>query len=231
VSQSEGVVRFQLQFIQAPSILYDHLREVNAWRRVLYLAQLIGQDPGRYYGFGYGNISQRLGPFDAPERQIRFVVSGTQTGHLADLTGEHYATVLACHPDQNMVVAEGPIRPSSESMTHGAVYAVDDSLRCVIHAHSPHIWRSARALGIPITGESVVQGTPEMAEEVRRLFRETRVRDRLVFAMGGHEDGVVSFGRSVEEAGSVLITHLARAFQKEGREEGGRAGVLRWEGL
>jgi ribulose-5-phosphate 4-epimerase/fuculose-1-phosphate aldolase len=227
VSQSEGVVRFQLQFTQAPPTPYDHLREVNAWRKILYLAQLIGQDPGRYYGFGYGNISQRLGPFDTPERRRRFVISGTQTGHLADLTGEHYATVLACHPDRNLVVAEGPIRPSSESMTHGAVYAVDDSLRCVIHVHSPHIWRSARALGIPSTDESVVQGTPEMAEEVRRLFRETHVRDHLVFAMGGHEDGVVSFGRSVKEAGSVLINHLARAFQEEGMEgRGGMGGGL-----
>ena len=214
----EGVTGFQMQFAQAPPIPYDHLREINAWRKVLHLTQLIGQDPARYHGFGYGNIGQRLGPFDAPEQQRRFVISGTQTGHLADLTEEHYATVLACYPERNVVVAQGPIRPASESMAHAAVYAVDDSLRCVIHAHSPHIWRSARALGIPSTDESVVQGTPEMAEEVRRLFRETHVRDHLIFAMGGHEDGVVSFGRSVKEAGSVLINHLARAFQEEGME-------------
>ncbi len=214
MQQQEGVIRFRLQFTQAPPTPFDDLREINAWRKILYLAELIGQNPDWYGGFGYGNISQRLEPFDAPEHQRRFVVSGTQTGGVADLTEEHYATVLVCHPEQNLIVAEGPIRPSSESLTHGMLYALDDSLRCVIHVHSPHIWRNAQALGIPITREGVAQGTPEMAEEARLLFRDTWVREQIIFAMGGHEDGVVSFGQTAEEAGTVLISYLARAFQR-----------------
>jgi L-ribulose-5-phosphate 4-epimerase len=213
LTQTEGVIRFQLQYTQTPAMPFDSLREINAWRRILYLTQLVGRDPNRYGGFGYGNISQRVEPFDAPECERRFVISGTQTGNLAHLTEEHYATVNACYPDRNTVVAEGPIRPSSESLTHGAVYATDDGLRCVIHVHSPHIWRSARELDMPATHESVAQGTPEMAEEVRRLFRDTSVRERLIFAMGGHEDGVVSFGVTFEEAGTVMINYLARALQ------------------
>ena len=215
MDQQEGVIRFRMQFTQIPPMPYDQLREINAWRRVLYLTQLLGQDPDRYDGFGYGNISQRVGQSSGVADQPRFVISGTQTGYLADLTEEHYATVLACYPERNLVVAEGPIWPSSETMTHGMVYAVDDSVRSAIHVHSPHIWHAARALGIPVTDESVAQGTPEMAEEVRRLFRDTQVRDRLIFAMGGHVDGVVSFGRSVEDAGGVVISYLARAFQME----------------
>jgi hypothetical protein len=31
--------------------------------------------------------------------------------------------------------------------------------------------------------------------------------------MGGHQDGIVVFGRSLEEAGSTLLTWLARAYQ------------------
>jgi hypothetical protein len=31
--------------------------------------------------------------------------------------------------------------------------------------------------------------------------------------MGGHEDGLVAFGNSAEEAGRVLLCALARAFQ------------------
>ena len=204
-----------MQFTQAPPVPHDQLREINAWRRVLHLTQLLGQDPDRYDGFGYGNISQRAGPSSGGADQPRFVISGTQTGYLADLTEEHYAAVLACYPERNLVVAEGPIWPSSETMTHGMVYAVDGGVRSVIHVHSPHIWRAARALGIPATDESVAQGTPEMAEEVRRLFQDTQVRDRLIFAMGGHVDGVVSFGRSVKEAGGVVIGYLAQAFQME----------------
>ena len=209
----EGVIKFRLEFTTAPPLPYSDLREINAWRKILHLTQLIGQDPTRYWGLGFGNISQRLEPFDAPEHQRRFVVSGTQTGGLADLTERHYAVVLECYPDQNRIVAEGPVRPSSESLTHGVLYALDDSLRCVIHAHSPHIWRSAQALGIPITRESAAYGTPEMVKEVRRLFREASVGDRLIFAMGGHEDGVVSFGRTAEEAGTVLLSYLARSLQ------------------
>ena len=52
-----------------------------------------------------------------------------------------------------------------------------------------------------------------MSDEVRRLFRETDVRQRRLFSMGGHEDGLVSFGRTAEEAGTVLLNDLARAFQ------------------
>ncbi len=217
MNQQEGIVKFRLRFTQASPIPFDDLREINAWRKILHLTQLIGQYPDRYGGFGYGNISQRLEPLDAPEHKRRFVISGTQTGGLADLTEAHYATVIECYPDRNMIVAEGPIRPSSESMTHGTLYALDNSLRSAIHAHSPHIWRNAQALGMPITRESAAYGTPEMAEEVRRLFRDTSVRDHLIFAMGGHEDGIVSFGRTTEEAGIVLLGYLARAFQLETR--------------
>lgn len=207
----EGTIKFNLRFTQSPPLPHDALRQINAWRHILYLMQLIGQSPDRYWGFGYGNISQRLDPYDAPPNHRRFVISGTQTGGLAWLGPEHYSIVVECHPDQNLVVAEGPIPPSSESLTHGTLYALDESLRFVIHVHSPHIWHAASELGIPITREEVAYGTPEMAEEVRRLFQETDVRKLLIFAMGGHEDGVVSFGRTPEEAGLVLIRYLAQA--------------------
>ena len=78
---------------------FDSLREINAWRRILYLTQLVGRDPNRYGGFGYGNISQRLESFDGPAGERRFVISGTQTGNLAHLTEEHYATVRSGIPE------------------------------------------------------------------------------------------------------------------------------------
>ncbi len=207
----EGTIKFNLQFTPSPPLPAEELREINGWRHIFYLMQLIGQSPDRYWGFGYGNISQRLEPYDSPPHSRRFVISGTQTGSMAWLKPEHYSIVVECHPDQNLVVAEGPIPPSSESLTHGTLYALDESLRFVIHVHSPHIWHAAPALGIPVTRENVAYGTPEMAEEVCRLFRETPVREQLIFSMGGHEDGVVSFGRTAEEAGTVMVRYLARA--------------------
>ncbi|MCX7682599.1 MAG: class II aldolase/adducin family protein [Anaerolineae bacterium] len=207
----EGAIKFNLQFTPSPPLPEKALREINAWRHILYLMQLIGRSPDRYGGFGYGNISQRLDSHDVPPHRRRFVISGTQTGGLAWLNPEHYAVVVECRPEQNLVVAEGPIPPSAESLTHGMLYALDDGLRFVIHAHSPHLWHAAPELGIPVTREEVAYGTPEMAEEVRRLFQETKVRELLIFAMGGHEDGVISFGHTAEEAGTVMIRYLVRA--------------------
>ena len=31
--------------------------------------------------------------------------------------------------------------------------------------------------------------------------------------MAGHEDGIVTFGRTAEAAGAVMLTYLSRAFQ------------------
>ena len=212
MKKEEGVIKFQLDFTPAEPLPLAQLRQINAWRKITYLLQLIGQDSDRYGGYGFGNLSRRLEPFDAPETQRRFVISGTQTGGLADLTEQHYSLVTAYYPDQNRLVAEGPIRPSSESLTHGTIYDLDQELRWVIHAHSPHIWRRAAALELPTTDAAVSYGTPEMAAEVRRLFAHTDVRKRFIFAMGGHQDGVISFGRTVAQAGNVMLTYLAQAF-------------------
>jgi ribulose-5-phosphate 4-epimerase/fuculose-1-phosphate aldolase len=211
--KSEGIIKFQLHFTPAPALPAAQLDAVNYWRQVLYAHKLIGQEPQRYGGYGFGNISQRLPPFDAPEHHRRFAITGTQTGELATLGPEHYAIVTECDPDRNLIAAEGPIRPSSESLTHGTLYDLDAGLRFVLHAHSPEIWRHAAALNLPVTDANVPYGTPEMAAEVRRLFGETDVATRLVFSMGGHEDGIVAFGRTAEEAGEALLACLQQAVQ------------------
>lgn len=209
----EGVIKYALRFTPAPAVRAAAVRELGAWRRLLRLTRLVGQEEARYGGFGFGNLSQRIAPFHAPRAQRRFLITGTQTGELAELGPEHYATVLSTDPQRNLVHAEGPIQPSSESLTHGVLYALDNRLRFVFHVHAPEIWRHARTLAIPATRKEVAYGTPQMAEEVRRLFRDHPTAVRRVFAMGGHEDGVISFGTTAAEAGNVLIDHLTRAFQ------------------
>jgi ribulose-5-phosphate 4-epimerase/fuculose-1-phosphate aldolase len=208
MTNPEGVIKFALEFTPGPPLSSEELATLNAWRAILYRHRLIGQDPARYGGYGYGNISQRMAPLDAPPHYRPFAISGTQTGEVAELGAEHYALVLACFPEENRIVAQGPIRPSSESLTHGTLYDLDATLRFVMHAHSPEIWRQAEALNLPITGAGVPYGSPAMAAEVRRLFAETEAAKRRVFAMGGHEDGIVAFGRTAEEAGEALLACL-----------------------
>ncbi|MCG3210127.1 MAG: hypothetical protein FOGNACKC_03756 [Anaerolineae bacterium] len=203
---SEGVIKFQLDFTPAPALPAAELAELNAWRKIMFQLDLIGQQPDRYAGYGFGNISRRL-------RGERFVISGTQTGGLPNLLAEHYAVVLACMPHLNRLTAQGPIKPSAESLTHGAVYALDETANWVMHAHSPHIWRHAAALNLPTTHPEVPYGSVEMAAEVERLFAETPVKETRIFSMGGHEDGIVTFGPSALAAGQVMLTALARAYQ------------------
>lgn len=211
MSGQKGVIKFQLEFRKAPPVGVDVLREVNGWRKILYQLGLIGRDPDRYGGFGYGNISRRLGSGRPGHRP--FVITGSQTGGLAELSGQHYAKVLACDPRRNLVKAEGPIRPSSEAITHSMIYDFDPYARFVMHVHSNEIWQKADLLNLPKTGRRASYGTPEMAEEVERLFLEARVKRSRIFVMDGHEDGVISFGRTAERAAAVLLSSLARASQ------------------
>ena len=73
---------------------------------------------------------------------------------------------------------------------------------------------NAEALSLPTTDRAVEYGTPEMAREMRRLYQSTALADKRVLAMGGHEDGVVSFGATLEETGAALVSTLARAYER-----------------
>jgi ribulose-5-phosphate 4-epimerase/fuculose-1-phosphate aldolase len=211
--QEEGVIKFDLVFTPGAPPAFDQLRALAAWRRILWLLKLIGQQRERYGGYGYGNLSCRIEPAGSSPDKSPFVISGSQTGYLADPDEYQYAIVRASDLAGNRVIATGPVRPSSESLTHAMLYELDDKIRYVFHVHSPELWQHALDLEIPVTRHDVPYGTPAMAEEVRRLFRESDAARQKLFAMGGHQDGMLAFGSNAEEAGTRLITALAGAFQ------------------
>lgn len=213
----EGVIKFQAEHEGRPldaERYGDLVCELVAWREILVMTGLIGQDPARYGGAGYGNVSVRLPPFPGERGQRAFLITGTQTAGMRRIGLEHFCIVRRYEPRQNRVASAGPILPSSEAMTHGSIYDLGPQLRYVFHVHTPVIWKQAAALRLPTTDASVPYGTPEMAFEVQRLFRETALADLRIFAMGGHEDGVISFGRTAEEAGQVMVATLARAYER-----------------
>ena len=88
---------------------------------------------------------------------------------------------------------------SAESLTHAAVYSMDAEVRAVVHGHAHELWCDLVERG-PSTSADVTYGTPEMAREVQRLFRETDVRATKLFAMAGHADGIVAFGQDFRQA-------------------------------
>ena len=220
----EGVIKFSAAHRQEPLSARRFTRAVCqlvAWREILARTGLVGQTPELYGGFGYGNVSCRVGPPAAPRRRRAFLITGTQTSGKVCMSLADFCVVEGCDPRHNRVVSRGPARPSSESLTHGAIYDLGSHLRFVFHAHSPVIWRRAAALRLPVTDPEVPYGTPEMAREVERLWRGSALPDLKIFAMGGHEDGIVAFGRSAEEAGEVTLRTLARAYEAACAEGGG----------
>lgn len=209
--EQEGIIKYRLDYQWAAPPEAALVRSLTAWHRLLRTLGLIGEDPNRYNGLGFGNLSRRLEA--SRHGEAAFLISGTQTGHLTRLNPEHYALVYECDTRQNRIRARGPIRPSSESLTHGAIYAAAPDLAYVFHAHCPEIWRHARALGLALTAHDVPYGTPEMAAEVCRLLALPQVRRIGAFAMGGHEDGVISFAGDAEAAGCAMLCVLARALE------------------
>jgi len=210
---ADGVIKFDLVHLDGYPPSRDEVAGLCAWRQIFHRLGLVGIDPGRYGGVGYGNLSCRTAPFGGKGAESNFLITGTQTGGLAYLQPEHFALVRQCHPERNRVVSEGPVRPSSEALTHGALYAVDHQVRAVFHVHSPEIWQAALSLGLPVTDHRVAYGTPAMATEMQRLYADPVVRNGGVIVMGGHEDGVVGFGAGLEAAGRALVRTLARALE------------------
>ncbi len=196
-----------------------------AWREILARTGLVGQEPELYGGFGYGNVSCRVGPPSTARGRRTFLITGTQTSGKACMSLADLCVVEAYDARRNRVESRGPARPSSESLTHGAIYDLGAHLRYVFHVHSPTIWRRAAALRLPTTDPRVPYGTPEMAREVERLWRASTLPEVRIFAMGGHEDGVVAFGRSAEEAGEVTLRTLAVAYEAACAEGGGLCSV------
>lgn len=197
----EGYIKYQSFWTKAPIPNASAAEELDTWRRPLFDAGLIGQY--EEYGIGFGNISIRCG---GPGE---FLISGTQTGHLADTDKTHYSLVTSWSVHGNRVCCVGQVQASSEAMTHAAIYQLDLKIGAIVHVHSGELWR--RHLGLlPTTDPDVAYGTPEMANEFRRLYSDTDFRKTKLAVMAGHEEGILSFGTTLEEAaGRVLELQAA----------------------
>ncbi len=220
----EGVIKFHAEHRRealVPRRFGELACRLVAWREILAKTGLVGQDPSLYGGFGYGNVSARVGPPSKSRRQRSFLVTGTQTSGKVAMTLRDFCVVERYDERTNQAARHGEVLPSSESMTHGAVYDLGTHVRFVFHTHSAAIWRRARRLRLPTTDPAVPYGTPEMAREVGRLYRTTPLAELRILAMGGHEDGVLAFGRTAEEVGEVMLRTLARAYEAACREAGG----------
>ena len=174
---------------------FDGLAELNAYRRKLLQLRLIGVDSN---GIGFGNLSIR------DRTTNNFYITGSATGGIPELTMADCTRVVAYDFKRNWLRSEGSAIPSSESLTHAAVYESDAKAGSVIHCHDSKLW-AALLNQAPTSSKAVEYGTPEMAYEVTRLFKRTDVQNKKILVMAGHEGGIVAFGRDLEEAFAVLM--------------------------
>ena len=194
MTEQEGVIQFKLSHQTSEPVSYGELSDLISWHERMHALGLISQDPSRYLGYAYGNMSHRL-------TDNGFLISGTQTGGIANLTEKHYAHVDDCDIHNNKVTSHGPIKPSSECMSHAAIYAASPNTMAVIHVHSPLIWQQHEELQLASTPADVDYGTPEMATAILNCIDHSNG----CIAMLGHEDGIFCFAYNINTAGQHVL--------------------------
>jgi L-ribulose-5-phosphate 4-epimerase len=167
---------------------------MNYWRDILYNKKLIGAYPD---GVGFGNLSSRVS-------ENQFFITGTTTGHLSQLTERQYTLVTQYDFSRNSLSCIGPIRASSESLSHAACYESDPTIGAVIHIHSIELWEKWLNK-IPTTPCDVEYGTPEMAYAIRGLCCLARNTGERILVMGGHREGILAFGETMDAAGESIL--------------------------
>jgi hypothetical protein len=196
-ARDEGVIKFECVWRPGDGPSPSEIAVLDAWRCRCFEMGLVGVSAD---GVGYGNLSVRIGTTRT------FWITGSGTGALAKLSPAHYARVLDASPERNRVVCEGPVSASSESMTHAVLYAALPDTQVVIHVHSASLWRSY-VHRLPTTADDIPYGTPAMCHAVAEL---SAIAKNGVIVMGGHEDGLIAFGSTADEAGNRLLQLLSR---------------------
>jgi L-ribulose-5-phosphate 4-epimerase len=196
--EKEGVVKYTVKHETARITFPAEMPDFFSWRRTLRELQLIGEDAA---GVGYGNLSIRL--YATPT----FLITSSQTSGLADVDQQHFARVTVVDVDRNFLRSVGEHPPSSEALSHAALYQMHGGIRAVVHVHSRSIWTAWRDR-LPTSRAEVLYGTPGMAYEMIRLHKRSALGRQGVIVMGGHQDGVISFGPSLADAAGEILALL-----------------------
>jgi L-ribulose-5-phosphate 4-epimerase len=197
VTIDEGYIKYQSRWSPGPAVDADAALTLERSRRPLFAANLIGHYED--LNIGFGNISVRH------TQPGQFLISGTQTGRVKQTSEQHYSLVTHYDIAKNEVSSTGPVQASSEAMTHAAIYELDEKIGAVVHVHSKTLWKKLLNR-LPTTNCKIGYGTPEMAYEFRRLFEETNFSTEGLAVMGGHEEGLIAIGESLELATTRILS-------------------------
>jgi len=192
----EGYIKFNIDWEKKEFVFKDDdFTNINSFRTKLFDLGLIGAYPN---GIGFGNISIR-------SLHKELIISGSATGNIKDLKKEHYALVKSYDINNNYVNCVGSSKASSESLSHAAVYESNPKINAVIHTHHLEMWEKYLNI-LPTTNEKVEFGTPEMANEIKKIAKG----DSGIIIMGGHKEGILSFANTLNQAHEVLLKYYKK---------------------
>ena len=176
------------------------LQALNQTRTALFDLGLIGTYPD---GVGYGNLSIRAA-------DDQFVITASATGGIRTLDSTQYCLVETFSVAQNHVQSRGALAASSEAMTHGAIYAANPAVQCVIHVHCRKLFDDWLANNRLATPADIPYGTPAMARAVSQLAA-VQAPLPVLFAMAGHDEGMVAYGADVATTHNLLLNEWQRS--------------------
>jgi len=186
MNPEEGIIKYNCFWKKENLIDPKILEDIIPVRNKLYEMKLIGVEKN---GLCYGNISKRL-------HQNQFIISASGTGKYEYLSETGYTIVNNFSIEENWVECIGLKQASSESLSHAAIYKKLNFINYVIHVHSSKLWSKYINM-LPTTNPNIKYGTMEMAQEISNLIQNN---PKNIFIMGGHKDGIISFGENLEQA-------------------------------
>jgi ribulose-5-phosphate 4-epimerase/fuculose-1-phosphate aldolase len=195
----DGVIKYSIEHQKQDTPLFSGYEQLEALRTRLFTLGLIGEKDG----IGYGNLSMRH------EGSKSFFITATQTGRKQTLAREYYTYISEYDFSHFKVISQGTHKPSSEALSHAMIYAVDERIKTVIHIHSLPLWNFMQVKNYLAT--TAEYGTAEMVEEIAGLYDNIDPMMNNAFVMKGHEEGIITFGQSVEEA-ELILYNIMRAY-------------------
>lgn len=196
VKPDEGYIKFNLHWDQKEfDFADDNFKLLNLYRTKLFELNLIGAYPDE---IGFGNLSIRL-------TENQFIITGSATGNIKKLTKKHFALVKDFDLNKNYIHSVGLTKASSESLSHAAVYQSNRKVNAVIHIHHQKYWEKYLHK-LPTTSENAAFGTREIAREISKLI----IHDKGIIIMGGHPEGIITWGKTINEAGEILLKYYQK---------------------
>jgi ribulose-5-phosphate 4-epimerase/fuculose-1-phosphate aldolase len=193
---TESYIRFNCKWEKSVFQMTDLFCDrFNLERTKLFQLGLIGMYPN---GIGFGNMSVRM------KNSADFIITGSATGHLSRLESTHFALVSGYSFEENSVFCTGLTKASAESLSHAAVYLASSETGAVVHVHNEYLWEKL-IHKLPTTAPEIEYGTPEMAFQIQSFASGMLASDPKIIIMGGHREGILAFGKNLEEATNEII--------------------------